>query len=124
MLISYKTIGRNIRAARKATGQTQEQIAQQLHISPLHYGRLERGERPASLEQLANVSLVLKTPLAQLLSNCMDGETFGIQPGSDAQTLSESIARIASGCSRESQELMLALCKTVAEHDRTTEFRT
>ena len=47
MIVSYKTIGQNIRAARKAAGLTQEQIAEQLRMSQLHFGRLERGERPA-----------------------------------------------------------------------------
>ena len=60
MLVSYKTIGQNIRAARKAAGLTQEQVAERLRMSQLHFGRLERGERPASLEQLAQVAGVLQ----------------------------------------------------------------
>ena len=118
MLVSYKAIGRNIRAARKKLSLTQEQTAERLKISPLHYGRLERGERPASLEQLANVSIVLNTPLAQLLSNCVEGESFGVAPENSAQTLGEAIAHVASGCSKETQTLMLSLCESVAEYDR------
>ena len=56
MIVSYKTIGQNIRAARKEAGLTQEQIAERLKMSQLHFGRLERGERPASLEQIALIA--------------------------------------------------------------------
>ena len=49
MRVSYKTIGRNIRSARLDANLTQEQTAEKLKISQLHFGRLERGERPASL---------------------------------------------------------------------------
>ena len=120
MLISYKAIGRNIRAARKLTGKTQEQIAQLLGMSQLHYGRLERGERPASLEQLALVSVTLGVSLPSLLSGCIEGETFGAQTGHAAQSLGEAAARIADGCTADAQELMLELIKAVAAQDKKT----
>ena len=44
MLVSYKTIGRNIRRVRVAAHLTQEQMAEKLKMSQLHFGRLERGE--------------------------------------------------------------------------------
>ena len=123
MLISYKTIGRNIRTARKIRGLTQEQTAELMKLSVLHYGRLERGERPASLEQIAQIAQVLKTSLAQLLKDCAVGENFGAAPSSDALSLGEQAASIAGGCSPEAQKLMLDLIRTVAEHDRTSEFK-
>ena len=43
MLVSFKAIGRNIRAARTALDITQEEAADRLKISQLHFGRLERG---------------------------------------------------------------------------------
>ena len=45
MAVSYKIIGRHIRAARKASNLTQEQVAEAMKFSVAHYGRLERGER-------------------------------------------------------------------------------
>ena len=42
MKISYRLIGQNIKSARKATGFTQEQIAEHLDISAVHHGRIER----------------------------------------------------------------------------------
>lgn len=123
MLISYKIIGRNIRAARKTIGLTQEQVAHQLGISLLHYGRLERGERPASLEQLAAISIALNTPLAQLLSGCCEGETFGVAPDEQSKSLGEEVTRLADGCSDYAKALMLSLCRTVAEQDCKSIFK-
>ena len=64
MLISYQTIGRNIRSARQRAGLTQEALAERLEISHLHFGRLERGERPISLEMLAHIAGTLGVSMA------------------------------------------------------------
>ncbi len=118
MLVSYKTIGQNIRAARKEASLTQEQIAEKLKMSQLHFGRLERGERPASLEQLAQVALVLQVPLASLLNGCVIEEDFASQPDDSAQATGQAVARLASGCSPKARRLMLALCQAVAQSDK------
>jgi len=118
MLVSYKTIGQNIRSARKSSGLTQEQIAEKLKMSQLHFGRLERGERPASLEQLAQVSQALNVPLASLLNGCLVEETFATEPDDSAQALGQSVSLIASGCSAKARRLMLTLCQAVAASDK------
>ena len=118
MLVSYKTIGRNIRAARTQAGLTQEQTAERLKISQLHFGRLERGERPASLEQLAQIAQVLDVPTASLLSGCVMGENFSLPISSDARHLSQAVAEAANGCSPKARRLMLALCQEVARSDK------
>ena len=116
MIVSYRTIGQNIRAARKEAGLTQEQIAEQLKMSQLHFGRLERGERPASLEQLAQIAQVLHVPLASLLNGCVADEDFSIQPDDSAQ--GKSVARLASGCSARTRRLMHTLCQAVAASEK------
>lgn len=121
MLVSHKTIGRNIRKARDAAGLTQEQIAEKLGISQLHFGRLERGERPASLEQLANIARVLRVSTAALLRGCIIEETLLVNADQDAQTLSSAIGHIAQGVSPKARSLMLDVCRVIAEHDRTAE---
>ena len=118
MIVSYKTIGQNIRAARKAAGLTQEQIAEQLRMSQLHFGRLERGERPASLEQIALIAQTLRVPLASLLSGCVMEEDFASEPDDSAQALGKSVAQLASGCSARSRRLMHALCQAVASSEK------
>lgn len=121
MLVSYKTIGQNIRSARKENGLTQEQTAEKLKMSQLHFGRLERGERPASLEQLAQVALVLHVPLASLLNGCVMEEDFTARPDDSAQALGKAVSRLSSGCSARARRLMLSLCQSVAASDKLPE---
>ena len=108
MLVSFKAIGRNIRAARTALDITQEEAADRLKISQLHFGRLERGERPISLEMLAQIASVLDVSLSALLNGCMIGEDFSQRPSRGSESLGQSVAAIANGCSSASQRLMLA----------------
>ena len=122
MLVSFKVIGRNIRNARMQANLTQEQTAEKLRISQLHFGRLERGDRPASLEQLANIARVLGVPTLDLLAGCIIEESFVAQADSSAQAFSDAMAHIAAGVSPEARRLMLALCKTVAEQDRLSDM--
>ena len=111
MLVSFKAIGRNIRAARTALDITQEEAADRLKISQLHFGRLERGERPISLEMLAQIASVLDVSLSALLNGCMIGEDFSQRPSRGSESLGQSVAAIANGCSSASQRLMLELCR-------------
>lgn len=117
MIVSYKTIGNNIRSARKEANLTQEQIAEKLRMSQLHFGRLERGERPASLEQIAQIAAALHVPLASLLNGCALEEDFANQPDDSAQELGLAIVRLANGCSPKARRLMYTLCQAVAEND-------
>ena len=118
MLISFKAIGRNIRTARMDMNLTQEDVAERLKISQLHFGRLERGDRPASLEMLALIADILETPLSALLNGCVVNDRFDLEPAGAPESLGHSIAVIANGCSPQAQRLMLELCKTVAQSDK------
>ena len=118
MRISYTTIGRNIRAARQRAGLTQEALAEKLKISHLHFGRLERGERPISLELLAQMAQTLSVGIDTLLSGCIAGGDVQLEPSDDAQALGQSIAELATGCSLRTRKLMLAVCKSIAESEK------
>lgn len=120
MFVSFKAIGSNIRAARKAQGLTQEQAAELLKMSQLHFGRLERGERPAALEQLAQIARALNVSISDLLRGSVEEETLSFAPGSDALDLGQAIARQADGCSPRARRLMLELCRAVAQSDKQT----
>ena len=122
MLVSFKVIGRNVRKARARTGLTQEQTAEKLRISQLHFGRLERGDRPASLEQLAQIAQVLEVPTAELLKGCIIEESFITEADESVKAFSGAMAHIAEGASPEARKLMLALCRTVAEQDRLSDM--
>lgn len=70
MKVSCRIIGQNIRSFRKAANLTQEQTAELIGISLLHYGRLERGERQPSIKQLAKIATILNTSIEALLKGC------------------------------------------------------
>ncbi|MBQ2834767.1 MAG: helix-turn-helix transcriptional regulator [Clostridia bacterium] len=72
MQISFKIIGSNIRCARKKLHMTQEQAAEGLGISLLHYGRFERGERNISLPLLLRTAEMFHVSINSLLSGCID----------------------------------------------------
>ena len=118
MLISFKAIGRNIRTARMDMNLTQEDVAERLKISQLHFGRLERGDRPISLEMLALIADILETPLSTLLNGCVVDDRFDRKPIGAPESLGQSIAVIANGCSPQAQRLMLELCRVVAQSDK------
>ena len=115
MLISFKAIGRNIRTARMDMNLTQEDVAERLKISQLHFGS---GDRPVSLEMLALIADILETPLSALLNGCVVNDRFDLKPAGAPESLGHSIAVIANGCSPQAQRLMLELCKTVAQSDK------
>lgn len=52
-------IKNNIRALRKKTGLTQEQLAEKIGISQVHLGRLENNARSMDLEQVENIAKAL-----------------------------------------------------------------
>lgn len=67
MSIEYKVIGRHIRTARKRKNMTQEDVAAAIEMSPAHFGKVERGDRPVNLQRLSQLSQVLDVPLEKLV---------------------------------------------------------
>lgn len=114
MTISYKAIGRNIKKARQRCGLTQETIAGVIGISTLHWGRIERGERRVSLDQLARISDALNTPLEQILWGAFPS-LFSPPASSGLGTI---IDHLSAGCSEKTLDLMLDLCLAAAIHDK------
>lgn len=118
MLVSYKTIGRNIRTARLESNLTQEQASEKLRISQLHFGRLERGERPPSLELLAQIAATFDVSLFALLNGCVVEDFAPAPPSNGAKSISSIVEQLANGCSNQSQRLMISLCREVAKSDK------
>ena len=77
MNVSFQIIGHNIKAARKAARLTQEQAAERIGISMLHFGRIERGEREPSIQLLTRIADALNTSIYALLHDCiLDPENY------------------------------------------------
>jgi transcriptional regulator with XRE-family HTH domain len=61
-----KTIGNRLRDLRNEYGWSQEELAHRAEISPSHMGRLERGERGATIHSLEKVTNALGITFEEL----------------------------------------------------------
>ena len=121
MALEYTVIGRHIRAARKQKRLTQEDVADMIDMSPAHFGKVERGERPVNLQRLSQLSQALDVPLEKLVEGAVvAGHDNAVQfefADEDTSFL-DSIEGISKGCSPQALRLMLRLCAAVAEEDK------
>ena len=118
MEVSYKTIGQNIRRARLKIGLTQEKASQQLGVSTLHWGRIERGERPIKLDRLCAIANVLHVKLSTLLSGCVLDDDFNESAEIEDIVFGQMMIQIAKKCSPKTQNLMLKICRNIAEVEK------
>ena len=72
---------------------------------------------------LAQIASVLDVSLSALLNGCMIGEDFSQRPSRGSESLGQSVAAIANGCSSASQRLMLELCRVVAQSDKQSDIK-
>lgn len=111
MYVSYKVIGSHIRSARKAKKLSQERLAERIGMSPVHFGRLERGERRASLEQLAHIADALHVSTFSLLSGCLVREPLCAAPTAESHSFADALARITADCAPDELELLREICE-------------
>lgn len=126
MSIEYKVIGRHIRTARKRKNMTQEDVAAAIEMSPAHFGKVERGDRPVNLQRLSQLSQVLDVPLEKLVEGAAiadDGSTVSKTGFTGNTDFIDSIEILAKGCSDDAKRLMLRLCAAVADEDKTKTSR-
>lgn len=117
MAVSYKIIGRHIRAARKASNLTQEQVAEALKFSVAHYGRLERGEREINMDRLAQLSVLLNTPIERLVEGCVPDAPTIISETLQGNPFLSQMAYYAQFCQEETLQRMLKVCGVLADED-------
>jgi len=66
-VVRYQAIGKRIRDLRRGQRITQQQMAERIGISDIHYGRIERGDRAVSLELLERIAETLDVQATELL---------------------------------------------------------
>ena len=99
MSVSYKVIGRHIQEARKQAKLTQRAVAEKL-------------------KRLAQISVLLHTPLEDLISGCMEQSGPADMENPKKLGLAAQFSEIAYGCSERSRKLMLRVCRDIAQTDR------
>ena len=118
MAVSYKIIGRHIRAARKANNLTQEQVAEAMKFSVAHYGRLERGEREINLDRLSELSVLLGTPIEHFVEGCVPDAPANTPDILNENPFLREMAHYAQFCQEETLQRMLMVCNALADEDR------
>ena len=109
-----KVLARNIRQARRNMGITQQQAAELLGITQLHYGRLERGDRRTSLEQLEQIAEVFHvSPYTLLEGSFKEYPKPTFQQSNISDTL-KGFYTLLANCSPEEQKLCYDICERIA----------
>lgn len=116
MKIMYRAVGNNIRSARKRRGLTQESVSEMCGMSLVHYGRLERGQRRVSLEQIALIAETLNVR-PEILLEGMTLNSCGIEKESGG-SIGLIVDFLCAGCSDEACALMLEVCTAIAKRDK------
>lgn len=116
--VEYKVIGRHIRFLRKQKKMTQEEMAEIIDMSPTHFGKMERGDRPINLYRLAQICRLCQVPLETLVEGAVLLETDTVTAASDNTSFLNAMGIIAKGCSEEATRLMLRLCADIADEDK------
>jgi len=77
---SLQVLGERIRAARKAKGLSQEDLALEADIDRSYIGGVERGERNMSFEKLCAICWIIESDLGSLCSGLPLGHERPTKP--------------------------------------------
>lgn len=109
-----KVLSRNIRQARRNMGITQQQAAELLGITQLHYGRLERGDRRTSLEQIEDIARVFHVSPYTLLDGCFREYPQPTIQQSNVSQMLKNLYALLVNCSAQEQALCYDICERIA----------
>lgn len=113
MELNYYEIGQRIRRYRKACGLSQEQLAEQVAISPTHMSHIETGSTKLSLPVFIKIADVLSIQTDSLLSD---------SPRANRTSLGNEISNLLDSCSVKDLYILLDTIKTLKtsleKHDR------
>ena len=104
--MDQKAIGRRIKAARERKGLTQEELAEEVDLSPMHVSVIERGVKLQKLETLINIANALDVSADVLLQDVVNNQTKLC-----ASEASELFLRLR----REDQRRALAVLRSFVE---------
>ena len=104
--MDQKAIGRRIKAAREPIGLTQEELAEEVDLSPMHVSVIERGVKLPKLETLINIANALDVSADVLLQDVVNNQTKLC-----ASEASELFLRLR----REDQRRALAVLRSFVE---------
>jgi transcriptional regulator with XRE-family HTH domain len=107
-----KVLSHNIHQSRLKLKISQQQAAEMLGISLLHYGRLERGEQRASLEQIESIATAFQVSPYTLLDGCFK-DSAPYFPPADFTGIPSRLNNLLAHCTPEEQLLCYDICERI-----------
>ena len=104
--MDQKAIGKRIKSAREKKGLTQEQLAEQVTLSPMHISVIERGNKLPRLETLINIANVLDVSADILLQDVVNNQI---------KLHTSEASNLIAQLSREDQRRVLAALHSFVE---------
>ena len=104
--MDQKAIGKRIKSAREKKGLTQEQLAEQVNLSPMHISVIERGNKLPRLETLINIATVLDVSADILLQHGVNNQI---------KLHTSEASNLIAQLSREDQRRVLAALHSFVE---------
>ena len=104
--MDQKAIGKRIKSAREKKGLTQEQLAEQVNLSPMHISVIERGNKLPRLETLIKIANVLDVSADTLLQDVVNNKI---------KLRTSEASNLIAQLSREDQRRVLAALHSFVE---------
>ena len=104
--MDQKAIGKRIKSAREKKGLTQEQLAEQVNLSPMHISVIERGNKLPRLETLIKIANVLDVSADTLLQDVVNNQI---------KLRTSEASNLIAQLSREDQRRVLAALRSYVE---------
>ena len=104
--MDQKAIGKRIKSAREKKGLTQEQLAEQVNLSPMHISVIERGNKLPRLETLIKIANVLDVSADILLQDVVNNQI---------KLHTSEASNLIAQLSREDQRRVLAALHSFVE---------
>ena len=119
MAIDYKQLGKNLHAARKQRGFTQQKLAELLDYSPEHISQLENGHRPIQFDAFNFLCEELDISYEDLLRGATSARISSSEDVTreNIDAISE-FSTIIYGCSPKRIKLILEICRSLATFPR------
>ena len=83
-----RKLGETIRRLRKASGLSQERLAEMADMSTTYFGEIERGERNFSIDSIKKISTGLGIKMEVLFQMAEDKEEENVSPLLEAKIIS------------------------------------
>lgn len=103
-------IGKNIRAARKAVGLTQEELAQRLNVPFQSVSQWERGVRKPKIESLRRIAEAIGTTVDALLNAAQKFTAAGVEERAYILAFAGGACFEEEVCCRQLRSLWTAYC--------------